>query len=139
MIEKLAKSLTTETVEYFKKSNFLRMCKGRNPTDICNLQIKNLKKELWSDLPMTNRLMEGVAGLKSKKKDGDTVKHGANAVKRTRKQTSRKGKKISSLKEPDDSKSNAIANAVSTLSKPGGGIYTYCGYEDPYPWNRLDV
>ena len=93
------------------------MCKGRNPIDICNFQMKDLKKELWSDTPMTIRLMEAVAGLKSKKNDGDTVKHGANAVKKTRKQTSRQGKKISSLEEPDVSKSNAIANAVSILLK----------------------
>ena len=75
----------------------------------------DLKKELLSDMPMTIRLMEAVAGLKSKKNDGDTVNHGANAVKKTRKQTHRQGKKISSLKEPDVSKSNAIANAVSIL------------------------
>ena len=42
----------------------------------------DLKKELLSDMPMTIRLMEAVAGLKSKKNDGDTVNHGANAVKK---------------------------------------------------------
>ena len=117
IIEQVARLLTTESIEYFKKSNLLRMCKGRNPIDICNFQMKDLKKELWSDMPMTIRLMEAVAGLKSKKNDGDTVNHGANAVKKTRKQTRRQGKKISSLKEPDVSKSNAIANAVSILLK----------------------
>ena len=93
------------------------MYKGRNPTDICNLQMKDLKEELWSDLPITIKVLGAVPGLKIEKKDGDNVKHGTNAIKRTRKQTSRQGKKMPSLRESDVSKSNAIANAVSILLK----------------------
>ena len=67
IVEGVGKLLQNEVIRYFKKSNLLKMTKGRSPIDICSLKIEDIESEFKEELPLTVALMESVAGVTKKK------------------------------------------------------------------------
>ena len=67
IVEGVGKLLQNEAIRYFKKSNLLKMTKGRSPIDIFSLKIEDIESEFKEELPLTVALMESVAGVTKKK------------------------------------------------------------------------